>query len=128
MVKRSAYLLPISLTILMGLASRKFSLSESWIHLYMGDVLWATLFYFVFRFLFVHKTLIFSLLWTILWSFSIEFLQLYHVPWIDNIRNTTLGGLILGFGFLWSDLICYIMGALSGFFIDKLWILKNDNF
>ncbi len=44
---------------------------------------------------------------------TVELSQLYHAPWIDSIRQTTLGGLILGFGFLWSDLACYALGVLA---------------
>ena len=51
-------------------------------------------------------------------SYSIEISQLYHAPWIDAIRNTILGGLILGFGFLWSDLVCYTIGIIIGIIID----------
>ena len=32
-------------------------------------------------------------------SIAIELSQLYHAPWIDSIRQTTLGGLILGLAF-----------------------------
>jgi hypothetical protein len=118
MSKQFHYFIAISITTILGLASRKFSEGDSWIHLYIGDILWTTLFYFIFRFLFIHKTLNFSLLLAIVWSYAIEFLQLYHRPWIDAIRNTTLGGLLLGFGFLWSDLVCYVIGAVLGYFID----------
>ena len=51
-------------------------------------------------------------------SVAIELGQLYHAPWIDSIRQTTLGGLILGFGFLWSDLACYAVGVGLGVMID----------
>jgi len=44
-------------------------------------------------------------------AFAVEVSQLYHAPWIDSIRSTTLGGLVLGFGFLWTDLVCYLVGA-----------------
>jgi len=37
-----------------------------------------------------------------------------EAPWIDGIRNTMLGGLVLGFGFLWSDLVCYLVGIKVG--------------
>ena len=47
-------------------------------------------------------------------AFAVEVSQLYHAPWIDGIRNTTLGGLVLGFGFLWSDLVCYLVGIAAG--------------
>ncbi len=51
-------------------------------------------------------------------SVAVEISQLYHAPWIDSIRQTTLGGLILGFGFLWSDLACYLVGVVLGAVID----------
>ena len=51
-------------------------------------------------------------------SVAIELSQLYHAPWIDSIRHTTLGGLILGFGFLWSDLVCYAVGVGLGVAIE----------
>jgi hypothetical protein len=35
------------------------------------------------------------------------------------IRRTTLGGLILGYGFLWSDLAAYLLGIMAGTIIDK---------
>ncbi len=47
-------------------------------------------------------------------SIAVELSQLYHAPWIDSIRQTTLGGLILGYGFLWSDLACYALGVALG--------------
>jgi hypothetical protein len=43
-------------------------------------------------------------------AFLVEISQFYHAPWIDSIRQTTLGGLVLGFGFLWTDLVCYTVG------------------
>ncbi|MDJ1631891.1 DUF2809 domain-containing protein [Bacillus velezensis] len=35
--------------------------------------------------------------------------QLYHAPWIDAIRSDTLGGLILGWQFVWSDIFAYTL-------------------
>jgi VanZ family protein len=63
---------------------------------------------------------------TLAFSIFIELSQLYHAEWIDAIRHTTLGGLILGFGFLWSDVICYTIGAAMGFVCEKLFI-ENIN-
>jgi hypothetical protein len=45
---------------------------------------------------------------------------LYHANWIDTIRKTTLGGLILGYGFLWSDLLAYAIGIAAGVIIEFL--------
>jgi hypothetical protein len=47
-------------------------------------------------------------------AFLVEISQLYHAPWIDSIRQTTLGALVLGFGFLWTDLVCYTVGIATG--------------
>jgi len=45
--------------------------------------------------------------------------QLYHAPWIDAIRQATLGGLVLGFGFLWTDLVCYLVGVMIGVIAER---------
>jgi hypothetical protein len=37
-------------------------------------------------------------------SVAIELSRLRHASWTNSIRRTNLGGLILGFGFHWSDL------------------------
>lgn len=47
-------------------------------------------------------------------AFLVEISQLYHARWIDSIRQTALGGLVLGFGFLWTDLVCYSVGIVTG--------------
>ncbi len=45
-------------------------------------------------------------------SFGVEFSQLYHADWIDGIRRTLFGRLILGSGFDWLDLAAYGAGVL----------------
>ena len=84
-------------------------------------MLYGHLWYFsYFLFYLTKKSTIFILVISIIFSYGIEISQLYHAPWIDSIRATTLGGLILGFGFLWSDLICYTVGIVIGAIIDKI--------
>ena len=51
-------------------------------------------------------------------AFSVEISQLYQAPWINEIRSTTLGALVLGFGFLVSDLVCYSVGVCAGYLLD----------
>jgi hypothetical protein len=53
-------------------------------------------------------------------AFAVEVSQLYHAPWINALRSTTLGGLVLGFGFLWTDLVCYAAGVSLGAAMDYL--------
>ena len=117
---RFLYLILIIITIILGLLSRKVSGLTNVISTYSGDVLWAMMVFFIIAFIFNKKSTIFIISWAIIFSYSIEISQLYHAPWIDSIRNTTLGALVLGFGFLWSDLFCYTVGIIIGAIIDRL--------
>ena len=56
----------------------------------------------------------------LLFSFAIELSQFYHSSWIDSLRSYPPGGLILGFGFLWSDLVCYTIGVGFGGVMEKV--------
>lgn len=114
------------LTMILGLLSRKFmAYLPNLIAPYLGDVLWATMVYFGFRFLFPKNKAEICFLIAIIFSFAIEISQLYQAQWINNIRSTTLGALILGHGFLWSDLICYTIGVSIGYFTDKISLIKS---
>ena len=120
---RIIYGVLILLTIVLGLCSRTYSDSlPYWIGAYSGDTLWGLMIFLMIGFLFtVMKTRHVAVI-SILLTFIIETSQLYHALWIDAIRKTLIGGLILGYGFLWSDLICYTIGILIGVLIEKfLW-------
>jgi hypothetical protein len=111
----------LSLTIVIilipiGLATRQYG--NEWMKLYAGDVLWAAMIYWGFKFLFDQEPKR-TAFYALIFCFLIEFSQLYHEPWIDQIRNTRLGGLVLGFGFLLSDLICYSVGVILSVLVDK---------
>jgi hypothetical protein len=110
----------ISLTIALilisiGLATRQYG--NEFLKLYTGDILWAAMIYWGFRFLFAHEPKR-TALYALVFCFLIEFSQLYHAPWIEQIRQNRLGGLVLGFGFLWSDLVCYSVGVFGSYWVD----------
>jgi hypothetical protein len=50
----------------------------------------------------------------LIFSFSIELSQLYHAPWIDELRQYRLVALVIGHGFLWTDWLCYSVGVMIG--------------
>ena len=119
MKKRRIYFFMVVLTIGLGLASRKFIfVFPDSIAPYIGDTLWAMIVYFGFQFLPPNGTLIKSLLLAFIFSYLIEFSQLYQADWINQIRASTLGGLVLGYGFLIQDLVSYAIGILIGFCLD----------
>ena len=118
-LNRFMYLAAITLCIILGLTSRKYgSILYPFIAQNAGDVLWAMMVYFGFRFLFVKIGLAPAIILSLLFSFGIEFSQLYQSEWINQIRNTTLGALILGKGFLLIDLLRYTMGIIFAVLID----------
>lgn len=118
--KRIFYLVIVIIVVFLGLLSRKFShYFPELVNLYLGDVLWASMVYFLVRMLFVTLPIKKVAFIAISFCFIIEISQLYHTDWIDSIRRTTLGGLVLGFGFLWSDLIAYSMGVVLGVVVDQ---------
>jgi len=53
-------------------------------------------------------------------AFAVECSQLYHAAWIDSIRRTRIGALVLGSDFLWSDLVCYAVGVGIAAVLDAL--------
>jgi hypothetical protein len=55
-------------------------------------------------------------------AFVIEFSQMFHTPWLDALRAHRLAALVLGQGFLWSDLACYAAGIAVGIYVERsLW-------
>jgi hypothetical protein len=91
---------------------------------YAGDTLWAMMIYWGCRTLFISKKLYISVYISMTFSVLIEVSELYHAPWIDAIRATTIGGLILGYDFYWPDLVCYSVGIFLGWSIDYFIVKK----
>ena len=108
------YFVLIIITIIAGLLSRHFAI----IPLFIGDILWALMVYFIIRFIFIRKPVKLLVTGSLLFCYAIEFSQLYKAPWINDLRQTLFGRLVLGAGFLWSDLLCYTVGVAIGIWID----------
>lgn len=109
----------------LGLISRKYSyLFSQFLNTYLGDALWAVMIYLgmaiVFKSVSCYKIAIYGLLF----CYGIEISQLYHDQYIDSVRSTLLGGLILGFGFLWTDIIAYTIGVFTALVIE-IFTFKN---
>ena len=112
---RIAYLLFASVVMLLGLASRHYREQlPAFVGDYSGDILWALMLFLLVSVLLAGRPPATRAVTSLIIAFLVEFSQLYHAPWIDSIRQTTLGGLALGFGFLWTDLVCYAVGVATG--------------
>jgi hypothetical protein len=108
----------IALTVVLGLASRYGGHLPRVLADYSGDTFWALAAFLGTGLVFPRASTWRVALLAFSFSILIEVSQLYHAPWIDSIRRTTLGGLVLGFDFVWSDLACYAVGVGLGILIE----------
>jgi hypothetical protein len=107
-----------------GILSRRFpGMFPEFVARFAGDTLWSFALYFFISFLFPALSTGKRIVVTYTLSFLDEVSQLYHAPWIDALRQTVPGALILGNTFIWSDLACYLAGTLlaglSGYLLER---------
>lgn len=100
-------------TVIVGLLSRRYPIAGN----YPGDALWATLVFTLWVFLIPKNSLRLHLILAAITSFCVEFGQLYQAPWINSLRQTLPGKLVLGSGFDPYDLLAYLIGCLFGLII-----------
>jgi hypothetical protein len=118
----------IALAAVLGISSRSYAhMLPGFIAAYAGDTLWALAAFLGIGLVLSRQSTWMVAVMAMTFSVLIEVSQLYHAPWIDSIRHTRVGGLILGFGFLWSDLACYAAGVGLGVMIDLslTWIVRR---
>ena len=123
---RITYLTAAIAVVVLGLSSRRYSrVLPEFVASYAGDTLWALTAFLGVGMLFPGWSTLRVCVIALLFAFAIELSQLYHSPWIDQIRHTMIGGFILGYGFLWSDLLCYVVGISVACTLEMLLIGRN---
>jgi Protein of unknown function (DUF2809) len=123
-MNRLHYFIAVGVTMLTGFLSRRFTEGGDFIHDYVGDAIWAGMIYLGFRFLQPSKSLKIAIFAALVFCYVIEISQLNQSEWLNQLRSTTLGGLILGFGFLWSDFVMYTLGIFAAALVDN-WCIKK---
>lgn len=124
---RALYAALVGATVLAGLASRRYaSALPAAVGLYAGDALWAAMVYLLLATVWVAAPVRRLAAAALAFAFAIETSQLYHAPWIDALRATRPGALVLGFGFLWSDLVCYAVGVAFAAALDAAILRRVD--
>lgn len=123
---RAAYILAVFAVMALGLGSREFAdMLHVFVAEHFGDALWACMIYFVVRTCFAHKQISFALWCSLAFCFAIEGSQLYQAGWIKHLRETTLGALVLGKGFLAADLVRYTAGIAVSSLLDGGYLLTK---
>lgn len=120
--ERVAYFVAVFVVMALGLGSRAFAdVLPVFVAEHFGDALWACMIYFGFRTCYAHKKISFALWCSLAFCFAIEGSQLYQAGWINYLRETTIGALVLGKGFLTVDLVRYTAGVTISSLIDLAW-------
>jgi hypothetical protein len=112
---RLLYAVLVLAVIAAGLASRRYPfLLPAQLGKYPGDALWALMVLLLYGFARPGWPVAKVALAALATSFAVEFSQLYQADWINAVRHTTLGHLVLGSGFHALDLLAYTVGVAVG--------------
>ena len=87
----------------------------------VGDSLWAAMILWLVSLVMPSRPLLLRMLAAIAICFAVETSQLYHAPFIDSIRATLPGHLVLGSGFDPRDFAAYATGVLIAALADWWW-------
>jgi len=122
---RAALLLPAVIAI--GLSTRRHDFWPSLPATYGGDTLWAVAAYLL--------LVVLRPAWSA-WrvaavagalALAVELSQLSRAAPLEALRNTRLGPLLVGQGFLWSDLVCYGVGVGAMLAFDRAGLLSRPD-
>jgi hypothetical protein len=84
-----------------------------------GDALWAAMMCWWISALWPAKPIAWRAGLALAISWAVEFSQLSHAPWLEQLRDTRLGPLVLGTGFDPRDLVSYTVGVLLAWAVAK---------
>jgi hypothetical protein len=86
---------------------------------YGGDLLWALMILFLVRAISPRLSWRISGVAALGFCWAVEFSQLYRAAWIESVRHTRLGHLVLGAVFNWPDLLAYAAGVALGVLLTR---------
>ena len=109
----------ITIVIVLGLGSRR-ALMPDFVKTYAGDVLWGVLFFALGAYGWPKCASVRLWCGAVAVTECIEASQLWRPAWLEHLRATALGGLLLGHGFSWSDVVCVAAGATVAALLDAL--------
>ena len=126
---RMVYAAAVLVVIGLGLWSRSDAAGLPWVVAkYAGDALWGLVVFLGIAFLLSRcSTWVIAALATA-FAVVVEVSQLYHAPWLDAVRETRPGGLVLGTPastFAWADIFAYVVGIAVGIASDRYLIRKS---
>ena len=121
---RLLYLVAIIAVIPLGLAIRRSPAAfPALVAEYGGDTLWALMIFLGIGLLQPKMPTLKAAAIALALCYVIEFSQLSDAPWLVQLRHATYG-LVLGYGFMWSDIVCYTVGVSLGTAAELHWTYR----
>lgn len=112
-------------TIALGLATRPLAKVAPALADPLGDALYTLLLFWLARLAAPRLSVARAALIAFALSAAVECSQLWHPAWLDAIRRTTPGRLVLGSGFAALDLLWYALGAAGGAALENLRTVRD---
>src|SRR5690242_13332703 len=95
----------------LGVTTRRYhGFGASWVHAHAGDVAYAAFWFFVLQVLLPQLAIWKAAAADFLYCCLIEFSQMLHPPWLEALRRTLPGRLMLGSDFDPMDIADYAVG------------------
>jgi hypothetical protein len=117
---RIRILIIILLITIMGFGSKLYSgVCSDWFNNSLAGLFYETFWCLVVFFINPRHKAIKIALWVLVFTSALEFLQLWHPPFLQIIRSTFIGAALIGTSFNWSDFPYYIAGCIAGFILMK---------
>ncbi len=88
-----------------------------------GDALWSMMLFCIWRILLFNKNLSVVAIVSLINCYLVEFSQLITWQWLVSFRQTFIGHIMIGQGFLWSDMLAYTIGIACIWSVFK-WLEK----
>jgi phage shock protein PspC (stress-responsive transcriptional regulator) len=85
-----------------------------------GATLWGAMVYCVAALIIPRAPRLAVFLFAAVTALSVEFSQLIHVDWLDAIRRTTIGVILIGRYFSWGDAAAYLGGITLAVLADRM--------
>jgi Protein of unknown function (DUF2809) len=124
MIVRGLTILSIIIVIPLGFLCKLYKGSADWLFNYYGGSILYEIFWCLFFFLFIPRRNAVTQIpiWVFIVTCILEFLQLWHPPFLEQIRANLWGRLLLGTKFDWWDFIPYIIGSFLGYlWLRQIW-------
>lgn len=109
----------LAATIALGLLSRRYPLPGILAE-YTGDALYATAAYWGFALLAAAARAPILAVIAFVACLLVECSQMLSWPWLQDLRATSVGRLLLGSGFKWPDLVAYAVGVSVAATVDRI--------